>query len=305
MENLLEKIVKDNRSLTKEGKVATYIPELANGNGSALGICVITKDKEIFQAGDFETKFTIQSISKIVSLMYAIKYTGIDTVFKKVSAEPTAYGFNSIVNLEVKNYNKPLNPMINAGAIAVASMLKGTTSNEKFENVLNFIRQICNNNEIQLNEKVYLSEKRTGHRNRSLAHFMRSTNVIEGDVEEILDVYFKLCSIEVTCKDIASIAAMLALDGVLWHNDERIIESHIAKMVKAIMMTCGMYDASGEYAVKVGIPSKSGVGGGILATVPNKMGIGVVGPALDEKGNSIAGIEVLDQLSKELNLSIF
>ncbi|MCT4594292.1 MAG: glutaminase A [Anaeromicrobium sp.] len=305
MDNLLERIVEDNRSLTKEGKVATYIPELAKGNGNALGICVMTKDKEIFQAGDFETQFTMQSISKIVSLMYAIKYTGMDEVFKKVSVEPTAYGFNSIVNLEVKNYNKPLNPMINAGAIAVASMLKGATSDEKFENVLSFMRKICNNEEIKLNEKVYLSEKRTGHRNRSLAHFMKSTKVLEGHVEDILDVYFKLCSVEVTCKDIASIGAMLALDGLLWHNDERIIEPHIAKMVKAIMMTCGMYDASGEYAVKVGIPSKSGVGGGILATVPNKMGIGVVGPALDEKGNSIAGIEVLDQLSKELNLSIF
>jgi glutaminase len=157
MDNLLERIVEDNRSLTKEGKVATYIPELAKGNGNALGICVMTKDKEIFQAGDFETQFTMQSISKIVSLMYAIKYTGMDEVFKKVSVEPTAYGFNSIVNLEVKNYNKPLNPMINAGAIAVASMLKGATSDEKFENVLSLMRKICNNEEIKLNEKVNIS----------------------------------------------------------------------------------------------------------------------------------------------------
>lgn len=305
MNNILDKIIQDKKILTKKGKVATYIPELANGNKNALGVCVITNDGNIYESGDFKTKFTIQSISKIVTLMCAIKDNGVDEVFKKVSAEPTAYGFNSIVNLEVKNYNKPLNPMINAGAISVVSMLKGENSEEKFNNVLNFLRKICNNPNIDLNESVYLSEKSTGHRNRSLAYFMKSTKVIDGDVEEILDVYFKLCSIEVTCKDIASIGAMLAKDGILYYSQEPVIEKEIAKMVKAIMMTCGMYDGSGDYAVKVGIPSKSGVGGGILATVPGKMGIGVIGPSLDEKGNSIAGIEVLNTLSKELNLSIF
>ncbi|WZL72961.1 glutaminase A [Clostridiaceae bacterium 35-E11] len=305
MNDILQSVICSNRCWTSKGKVATYIPELSKGNPDALGIYVITCNGEEYSFGDFETKFTIQSISKVVTLMCVLHDYGKEKVFQKVSVEPTSDAFNSIINLEAKNFHKPLNPMINAGAIATVSMLNGNTPKEKFCRVLKFMRELAGNANIDLNENVYLSEKITGHRNRALAHFMKSTNIMDGNVEDILDVYFKLCSIEITCKDIAKIGAVLANNGVLPWNKKRLIAKETAKIVKAIMTTCGMYDASGEFSVSVGIPAKSGVGGGILAVVPNRMGIGVIGPSLDQKGNSIAGIKVLEELNKKLNLSIF
>lgn len=305
MQNKIEKIIKECRKYTKQGEVASYIPELKKANKDALGIYIDKLDGNEFYAGDYETKFTIQSISKVISLIIAIMDNGMEKVLSKVGVEPSAYSFNSIVTLEVKNANKPLNPMINAGAIATVSLIKGDTPEEVIGKILDFTKKITGNEDIKVNEAVYQSEKRTGDRNRSLAYFMKGTGVIEKDVEKVLDAYFQQCSIEVTCKDIAKIGSFLANDGVLPSTGERIVPKEVTRVVKAVMATCGMYDASGSFAVKVGIPSKSGVGGGIMATVPGKMGIGVVGPSLDEKGNSIAGIKVLEQLSEELDLSIF
>ncbi|MBU5270340.1 glutaminase A [Clostridium cochlearium] len=305
MQNKIEKIIKECRKYTKQGEVASYIPELKKANKDALGIYIDKLDGNEFYAGDYETKFTIQSISKVISLIIAIMDNGMEKVLSKVGVEPSAYSFNSIVTLEVKNANKPLNPMINAGAIATVSLIKGDSPEEVIGKILDFTKKITGNEDIKVNEAVYQSEKRTGDRNRSLAYFMKGTGVIEKDVEKVLDAYFQQCSIEVTCKDIAKIGSFLANDGVLPSTGERIVPKEVTRVVKAVMATCGMYDASGSFAVKVGIPSKSGVGGGIMATVPGKMGIGVVGPSLDEKGNSIAGIKVLEQLSEELDLSIF
>lgn len=305
MDKLLNSVIDNNRKWTKSGRVADYIPELAKGNPDALAICVSNLNGEEYFAGDITTKFTIQSISKIITLMIAIMDRGKEYVFSKVGMEPTADGFNSIVNLETKNTQRPLNPMINSGAIAVVSMIKGETSEEIFQRVIDFTQKVTGNNKLSTNIKVYQSEKATGNRNRALAYFMKSTGVINGDVEEVLDVYFKQCSIEVSCRDIARIGAMLANGGILPWSKERVISAQTARIVKTIMVTCGMYDASGEFAVAIGVPAKSGVGGGILSAVPNRMGIGVVGPALDKKGNSIAGIKVLEELSKELDLSIF
>lgn len=305
MKKLLDAIIQNNRHWTKDGKVASYIPELSKANQDALGICVVTLDGEEYCSGDYNTKFTMQSISKVISLMLALLDNGSENVFLKVGMEPTADTFNSISALETKNPHKPLNPMINSGAIAAVSMIAGDTSKEMFSRILKFARKITGNPELSINEEVYLSEKATGHRNRSLAYFMKSTGVIEQDVEDVLDVYFMQCSIETTCRDIARIGAMLANDGVLPWTGERVIPRTVARIVKTIMVTCGMYDASGEFAVNVGIPGKSGVGGGILGAVPGRMGIGVVGPSLDVKGNSIGGIKVLEELSRELDLSIF
>jgi glutaminase len=305
MKRILDTIIDKNRHWTKEGKVASYIPELSKADGEALGICVTTIDGEEFFAGDCETKFTIQSISKVVTLMLAIIDNGVEYVFSKIGMEPTEAAFNSIINLENNNDQKPLNPMINAGAIAVVSLITGDTAEEKFNRILKFTRKITGNPDININESVYVSEKATGDRNRSLAYFMKSTGVIEGDVEDVLDVYFRQCSMEVNCKDIARIGAMLANAGVIISNNERVISREATRIIKTIMVTCGMYDASGNFAVHIGIPAKSGVGGGIMAAVPRRMGIGVVGPALDDKGNSIGGIKVLEELSGELDLSIF
>lgn len=305
MIGLLESIIENSRPYTERGKVASYIPVLSKANPSDLGICVTTLEGKEYAAGDCEVKFTMQSISKVISLMVALLDKGSKNIFQRVGMEPTGDGFNSIVNLEVKNYNKPFNPMINAGAIVVTSLIEGSSIEEKVEKILSFTKKITGNNSIEFNEEVYLSEKTTGDRNRALAYFMKGNGILQGDVEEHLDVYFRQCSIEVTCRDIARIGAMLANDGVLPWSGERVISREASRIVKTIMVTCGMYDESGEFAVHIGIPAKSGVGGGILASVPKRMGIGVYGPALDEKGSSIAGMMLLQELSKELDLSIF
>lgn len=305
MENLLQSIIDSNKKYTAEGKVASYIPELSKANPEDLGIAVVTLGGKEYTAGDVDKKFTIQSISKVITLMLAILHNGKKNVFSKVGMEPTGDSFNSIVSLEVKNPHKPFNPMINAGAIATTALISGASHEEKIENILNFARKITGNDTIAINEEVYLSEKATGNRNRALAYFMKGNGHIHGDVEEILDLYFKQCAIEGTCRDIARIGAMLANDGVLPWSGERVISREVSRIVKTIMVTCGMYDASGEFAVHIGIPAKSGVGGGIMAAVPRRMGIGVYGPSLDNKGNSVAGGRVLRDLSKELDLSIF
>jgi len=304
MEDLLKIVTEKHKEITKKGKVANYIPGLSKQNQEYLGISVISNYNEAYHFGDVEAKFTIQSVSKPIVLMLAIIEKGEEYVFSKVGMEPTGDAFNSIIRLETSGKNIPHNPMINAGAIAVSSMIPGENKDEKFEKVLNFMKLITENSELSHNEEVYLSEKETGNRNRALAYFMKSENIIESDVEEALDVYFKQCSIEVTTKDLAMVGAFLARGGILT-NGKRIISVRTAKLVKSLMLTCGMYDGSGEFALKVGIPSKSGVGGGILCSVPDKFGIGVFGPSLDERGNSIAGIKILEDLSKTLNLSIF
>ncbi|EOD01610.1 glutaminase A [Caldisalinibacter kiritimatiensis] len=305
MQELIDNIVKKNSELTKKGKVADYIPALSKVNPDYLGVAVKDSKGNLYYSGDYNKKFTLQSISKTISLMLALMDNGEEKVFEKVGMEPTGDAFNSIIKLETMVPSKPLNPMINAGAIAIASLIKGKNSEEKFGRLLSLFRKISRNDKLDINEEVYLSEKRTGDRNRAMAYFMKDVGIIEEDVEEVLDVYFKQCSIEVDCVDIANIGLFLANRGIIPDTGEQITSEHIARTVKTFMVTCGMYNASGEFAIKVGVPAKSGVGGGIMAVVPHKMGIGVFGPALDEKGNSVGGYGILRDLSKEFNLSIF
>ncbi|MFR4479970.1 MAG: glutaminase A, partial [Fusobacterium sp.] len=252
----------------------------------------------------YETKFTIQSISKIVALMLAILDNGEEYVFSKVGMEPTGDPFNSITKLETSREKKPYNPLINAGAIAVSSMIKGKDARDKFERLLDFFKKISEDETLDVNYKIYCGESETGNRNRAMGYFLKGEGIIEGNVEDALDIYFKQCSIEVTAKTLAKIGLFLANNGKL-STGEIVITPKIATIVKTLMVTCGMYDSSGEFAVRAGIPSKSGVGGGILSVVPGKMGIGVYGPSLDKKGNSIAGVALLEDLSSELNLTIF
>lgn len=305
MQTLLEKIVQKNRKWTTEGRVATYIPELGKASQHALGITVMTSGGDICTAGDCNTTFTMQSISKPVALMLALMDRGQQYVFSRVGMEPTADRFDSITRLETMEPSKPLNPMINAGAIATTAMIKGDTVEEKFFRLLDLVRLLAENKNIDYNRKVYYSERETGDRNRSLAYFMRATGTIEGSVEEILDLYFRQCAIEVTCRDLSAIGYSIARNGTTFKGTELQIPLWIFRLIKTFMVTCGMYDSSGEFAIKVGVPAKSGVSGGIMASVPGKMGIGVIGPALDDKGNSIAGIHVLEDLSREFDLSIF
>ncbi len=305
MENLLNNIIKSNKKYTNFGQVASYIPELKNANSEDLGICIIDKDKNIHYAGDYKKKFTIQSVSKTIILAMALMDNDWAYVFSKVGMEPSGDPFNSIMKLETDDTKKPCNPMINAGAIVTTSLIKGDTLKEKEERMLAFFRKIAKNDDIKINQAVYESEKLTGDRNRAMAYLLKNDGVINGDVEEILDLYFKQCSIEIDCVDLARIGLIFANYGIDIETGERVISENVSRMVKTFMVTCGMYDASGEFAIKVGIPAKSGVGGGIMASVPRKMGIGVYGPSLDKKGNSIAGIKVLEDLSKQLELSIF
>lgn len=305
MEKILHDILDRNRKYTNYGQVASYIPELKNARIDDLGICIIDKNNNIYKAGDCNTKFTIQSISKTIVLAMALMDNDWSYVFSKVGMEPSGDPFNSIMKLETNDTKKPCNPMINAGAIVTTSLIKGSSVVEKEERMLKFFRRLAKNDNIGINYDVYKSEKMSGDRNRAMAYLLKNDGFIEGDVEEVLDLYFKQCSIEIDAIDLARIGINLASYGVDIETGERLISERVSRMVKTFMVTCGMYDASGEFAIKVGIPAKSGVGGGILASVPNQMGIGVYGPALDKKGNSVAGVKILEDLSQKLKLNIF
>lgn len=304
MKALLDKLIEKNIPETNLGTIASYIPELDKAKKEALGIYIMDNEGNEYFSGDCETKFTIQSISKIVTLMLAILDNGEEYVFSKVGMEPTGDPFNSITKLETSGERKPYNPLINAGAIAISSMIKGKDARDKFQRVLEFFRKISEDETLDVNYKIYCGESETGNRNRAMGYFLKGEGIIEGNVEDALNIYFKQCSIEVTAKTLARIGLFLANNGKLSTGDV-VITPRIATIVKTLMVTCGMYDSSGEFAVRAGIPSKSGVGGGILSVVPGKMGIGVYGPALDKKGNSIAGVALLEDLSNELNLTIF
>lgn len=305
MEKVLQDVLNRNKKYTNYGQVASYIPELKNARIDDLGICIIDKNNNIYKVGDCNTKFTIQSISKTIVLAMALMDNDWSYVFSKVGMEPSGDPFNSIMKLETNDTKKPCNPMINAGAIVTTSLIKGNSLAEKEERMLKFFRQLSKNDNIGINYDVYKSEKMSGDRNRAMAYLLKNDGFIDGNVEEVLDLYFKQCSIEIDAVDLARIGINLASYGVDIETGNRLISERVSRMVKTFMVTCGMYDASGEFAIKVGIPAKSGVGGGIMASVPNQMGIGVYGPALDKKGNSVAGVKVLEDLSEILKLNMF
>jgi glutaminase len=304
MQELLNKLIKKNVVLTKDGRVADYIPELDKAKKDALGVCILDNEGNRYTAGDWEIKFTVQSISKLVTLMLAILDNGEEFVFSKVGMEPSGDPFNSIRKLETSSKKKPYNPMINAGAIAVAAMIKGKDAREKFQRVLDFFKKITEDETLDVNYKIYCGESETGNKNRAMGYFLKNDGIIEGNVEDALEVYFKQCSVEVTAYTLAKLGLFLANNGCT-STGEQILTPRISTIIKTLMITCGTYDMSGEVAVRVGIPCKSGVGGGIVAVSPGKLGIGVYGPSLDAKGNSIGGIHLLEDLSRELKLSIF
>ncbi|MGG4439809.1 glutaminase A [Brevibacillus fortis] len=301
----LEQVRNQSLEYTNKGSVASYIPELAKVDPHQLGVAVCLPDGTIFSAGDADVPFSMQSISKIFSLIVALCQNGKEYVFRHVGKEPTGDPFNSIIKLETTESHKPLNPMINAGAIAVAGMIRGANVDDRLDAVLALMRKMTGNPHLSINQAVYCSEKKTADRNRALAWFLKDSGILETDVEETLDLYFRHCSIEVTAKEVATLGMVLAADGILVNTGERVIPEEVARICKTFMVTCGMYNASGEFAIDVGIPAKSGVAGGIMATVPQRMGIGVFGPSLDDKGNSVAGVKLLELLSREWKLGIF
>ncbi|MFB5166109.1 glutaminase A [Parageobacillus toebii] len=301
----LEQFVEQAKQYARYGKVADYIPALGKADPNDLSIAIYLPDGNVIDAGDTTHKVTLQSISKIIALSLVLMDRGEQEVFKKVGMEPTGDPFNSIAKLEEIQPAKPLNPMINAGALAVTHMIAGASVEERFERLLQFVRKLSGNPTISYSEEVARSEFETAFLNRSLCYFLKQHGIINEDVEELMDLYTKQCAIEMTCIDLARIGLVFAMDGRDPFTDEQIMPLDVARICKTFMVTCGMYNASGEFAIKIGIPAKSGVSGGILAAVPGRFGIGIFGPALDEKGNSITGMKLLELLSKTYSLSIF
>ena len=305
MEELLEQLLEDCRPYTQQGKVATYIPELAKGDANDLGIYVLRSDGRHYQAGDYKKRFTIQSVVKPILLLLALMDNGEEYVRSRVGVEATGKPFDAINVTDQTLFSDHLNPMVNMGAILLCTLIKGETYETRFQRLLELTRKVAGNPDIDISQAVYESEKRTGSRNRALAFLLKSHGLIQDDVEEVLDCYFKACSILVNCKDLANIAFVFANRGRRPVSEERVFSSRYAHYVNAILMTCGMYNGAGDFAIKVGLPAKSGVGGGIMAVSPTRMGIGIYSPGLDDKGNSLAGIHVLEDLSRKLYLSVF
>lgn len=302
----LEQLIGKNFHYYQTGQVADYIPALAEVDSKQLGMAIYDLDtKQLIEGGDADVRFAIESMSKVPVLLLAIKDNGIEKVFQTINTEPTGFAFNSIMNMEINHRKHPMNPFVNAGAIATTSLIAGKDADEKFERILSFMKEICDDPNITLNEEIYHSESRTGDINRSLAYYMKGNQMIEGDVPEILDAYFRQCSLNVTATGIAKLAAVLANKGIAPWGGKQIITEESATIVKSIMTTAGLYDESGEFSVHVGVPAKSGVGGGLMAAVPNRYGIGVFSPALDPFGNSAAGIQLLKDVVKELDADIF
>ncbi len=311
-EPMLEEIVNEAKRFTSIGKPASYIPALSLQSVNQFATCLIDEHGNYFETGDTDTIFTLQSISKVINFMVACEYHGLQFVLDKVDLEPTGDPFNSIVRLESSKPGKPFNPMINAGAITVASMLPGETAEDRVTYVVDFLNRITGSRH-QVNKAVYHSEMETSYRNRAIAYYLKENNYLLCDVEQSLETYICLCALEVSTKDLAKIGLMLAGNGVYSLTNEKFITRRTAKVTKALMTTCGLYNASGKYAASIGIPMKSGVSGGILCTVPygkvehleGKLGIGVFSPAIDEIGNSVAGMKFIESLSKKYDLSIF
>ena len=304
MQELLNSILEDCRKYIDRGSVASYIPELANVDKDEFGMCVVS-DNAVDAVGDFDKSFTMQSIIKPIILLMALMDNGADAIRNLVGVEATGKPFDAFNYSDQALSGEHINPMINTGAIALCALIKGASYQEKFDRLLDLTRKISGNPDLQVNEAVYLSEKQTGNKNRALAFMLKAYGMLRDDVEEVLDCYFRACSIKATVVDLANIAFVFANGGVDVKTGQRLFSKENARYVNAILMTCGMYDGSGEFALNVGVPAKSGVGGGIMAIVPGKVGIGIYSPALNRKGNSLAGIKALELLSHKWDLSIF
>jgi glutaminase len=288
----------------QEGAVANYIPELAKVNPDLFSICIVTVDGQVYEVGDYEQLFTIQSISKVFAYGLALEDHGLDYVLTRVGVEPTGDAFNAIVLDEQSK--RPYNPMVNAGAIATTSLIKGSGPTERLNRMLDmFRRYIGRDRDVFVDISAFTSERSTGHRNRAMAYLMLNFGMIDRNIEEALDLYFQQCAVIVNCQDLALMAATLANRGINPITKEQAVESRYIKDILSVMYTCGMYNFAGEWAYKVGIPAKSGVCGGILAVVPHKMGIGVFSPRLDARGNSVRGVKVCEELSQQLGLHLF
>lgn len=283
------------------GEPAGYIPELLNVDSDNFAFSLVTTNGDVFSYGDRDIVFSIQSISKLISLILALTDTSPKEVYEKVGSEPTRYEFNSIVPIG----DKPANPFINAGAITTTSMILGANNEEKFKRILNFYKSLSNFKESSLMKDIYESEIKTTDRNKAIAYYLKSKNIFSADPEEVLDLYIKSCSIGSNIEGLAKMGAVLANNGYDVDDRNMIVPEPIVQIVVSQMASCGMYENSGNYLMNVGIPSKSGVSGAIVGIVPGVCGIGVYSPRLDKTGNSVRGKELFKIISQDLGLNLF
>ena len=285
-----------------EGEVADYIPELSKVDPSLFGICIATRDGHLYEVGHTRHKFTIQSISKALSYGLALEDRGEEHVLSRIGVEPSGDAFNAI-SLK-PGTGAPFNPMINAGAIATCGQILKSGGETRIQRITEYLSR-CAGGQLEIDEEIYRSESETGHRNRAIGWMLRNFGIIDEDPREIVETYFQQCSLLVTCADLAVMGATLANQGVNPLTGERAIAHEYVDNVLGVMASCGMYDWSGEWIYRVGLPAKSGVGGGILAVLPGQLGIGVFSPPLDSQGNSVRAIRVCMDLARELSLHMF
>ncbi len=300
-QRVLEVIYHDVTNIKDKGTVASYIPELANIDSSNFGIHLRTLDGREYGIGSFNTKFSIQSISKVLSLSLAFSLIG-EKILERIDVEPSGNPFNQLALLEREN-GIPRNPLINTGALVIADILISELKNPK-EDFLNYIRELTNDDSINYNLKVANSERETGYKNFAAAYLLKSFNNLENDVETVLDFYFHQCSLEMSCAQLTKAFYLFSNKGKCYLNKKQLTNSQ-AKRINAIMLTCGFYDEAGDFAFEVGLPGKSGVGGGIVALLPNKFIITTWSPGLNKKGNSKLGMYALEQFTTKTKLSIF
>ncbi|MCV7359774.1 glutaminase A [Mycolicibacterium fluoranthenivorans] len=292
-------LIRSEHAGVAEGALASYIPELTTVDPDGFGVSLSSSDGFVYESGDAALEFTIQSISKPFTYALALDQIGQRAVDAKIGVEPSGEAFNEIsVDPATKT---PKNPMINAGAIAAVSLVPGATPDEKFALIREFYSAFAGR-QLEIDPQVYASEKRTGSRNRAIAYMLASFGVLDGDPDDVLDVYFRQCSFNVTTTDLARMAATLARGGINPMTGRRVTDAAVVRRTLSVMVTCGMYDAAGDWVSAVGMPAKSGVGGGIVAVLPGQVGIGVYSPLLDAKGNSVRGVRLCRSLSEQLGL---
>jgi len=302
-QQILEEIVLETKSLQGKGKVADYIPELAKVNPDQFGFHLQLLKGATYSVGEAHTAFSIQSITKVLSLALVISGQGGESVWKRVGVEPSGTSFNSLLQLE---YEKgiPRNPFINAGALVVADMLISTYDFPK-QALLNFVRLLARKKSIHSNVAVAASEKAHGYRNAALANLLKSFGNLYNSVEDVLDLYYYMCSIEMNCEELAQTFLVFANHGNLPYSNRHILSRSQTKRMNALMQACGFYDESGEFTFSVGLPGKSGVGGGIVAIFPGQFTISVWSPRLNHKGNSIMGMKALELFTTKSELSVY
>lgn len=300
--SILQKVYKETAKISSQGKLADYIPELAKIEPDKFGIYLITKDGKHFELGDYQDKFSIQSISKVFTLSMAFSILG-EKIWNRVGVEPSGSPFNSIVQLEYEQ-GIPRNPFINAGALVIADILLSHLNNPK-EDLLAFVRTLAKDESLNFDLKVAQSEKSTGFHNASLVHFLKAHGNIHNSCDDVLDFYYHQCSISMNCQHLAISLMPYASLEITFHYPPVNLNSSQVKRINAIMLSCGFYDESGEFAFKVGLPGKSGVGGGIIAFHPKEYTIAVWSPKLNKKGNSARGMKALELFTTLSGQSIF